>query len=815
MNAGGALAAAAVAIATLTLPSPSRAQDQDWPEIVRRHKDAVVLVETIYRSLDSSAIRVTKRGTGFVISPQGHVVTAAHVVPAIPEYPRREWNVYQRGRPNPFSAKLLGVVLHDLPNGRNKDGFALLQAETLEAPKLIFAASVDFREGDPVMFMGFPYEKWDWKAGHVTNIHHGNFWLAKLQSGDGASGAPILDKCGRVLGIVVGAPSGLRKDETLMLPQAASGGLLTEFAKPASGPCREAQEAARKVTECDILAASPDHPKLPIGLRGVPFDELQNADKAVVACLEDSNARPHLPRVWFQLGRAYLKKALDKTGAKDGDFPVPASGGDRQSLDAAEKALDEAIRLDGDRGTYAAAYAVRGEVRLVSQATRLVSQHPQRAIWAWLAAIADFTRAIDLGLEAAHLYDRRGYAYWQSFFAGVGLVSLDKAIGDFAEAIKRDRKFARRPYVAEAYRLHAGRYSTRFDYDRAIDELRHIIALAPDDAGLNQALGHAYLGKEDWKEAIDPCNKGGDYECLAEAYVQLGERGKAIAELSRFLESPDTYSKHNAYIARGNAYFHLHQFDEALADYNAAIKHWGSADAYFHRGIVHERQDRQRAIDDYREALKRDWTHLGARNALRFLGALAVSTPFAPLHAIEIEKGQCQRALSRRARVLITDDTGVRSEVDPTDHKNIRAELRTLPDGRKSARKWLRGWLPLEDGAGGQLIYRGRKEGNISELPLASEWSRQTIVRQIREGQTGFAAKVGAAVERVDKAALGECQATFVTIAITFSGDRGVNAHRIWLLFVRELGFFVAEAREEEHGGPRILFRANRIELLR
>lgn len=178
-------------------------------------------------------------------------------------------------------------------------------------------------------------------------------------------------------------------------------------------------------------------------------------------------------------------------------------------------------------------------------------------------------------------------------------------------------------------------------------------------------------------------------------------------------------------------------------------------------------------------------------------------------------RGQCQRVLSRRRRVRITDDSGVKSEIDPADHMNVRAELRTLPDGRKLARKWIRGWLPLEDGAGGQFIYRTRKESDITDRLLLTEgaWS-QTLFREIRGERTSFAGKVGVLVERVEEAPLGECQATFVTIAITFSGADRATPYRLWLLFVRELDFFIAEAHEEEHGGPRILFRATRIELM-
>ena len=60
-------------------------------------------------------------------------------------------------------------------------------------------------------------------------------------------------------------------------------------------------EATRKITECDLLAALPGD-KLPAGITAVPSDQIVTA-RAVPACRAAVAVRPNEPRLLFELGR--------------------------------------------------------------------------------------------------------------------------------------------------------------------------------------------------------------------------------------------------------------------------------------------------------------------------------------------------------------------------------------------------------------------------------------------------------------------------------------------------------------------------------
>ena len=73
------------------------------------------------------------------------------------------------------------------------------------------------------------------------------------------------------------------------------------------------------------------------------------------------------------------------------------------------------------------------------------------------------------------------------------------------------------------------------------------------------------------------------------------------------------------------------------------------------------------------------------------------------------------------------------------------------------------------------------------------------------------------AVERVNNAAFGECQATFATVQITRSWAGHAQPAKIRRVFVKELGFFIASTVEQvKDGKPQLeTSRATRIELIR
>ena len=196
-----------------------------------------------------------------------------------------------------------------------------------------------------------------------------------------------------------------------------------------------------------------------------------------------------------------------------------------------------------------------------------------------------------------------------------------------------------------------------------------------------------------------------------------------------------------------------------------------------------------------------------------FLALFATLSLLSPSHAFEVEEGQCQRILSGQARVRMHYASGLQAEVDPADRDNVNLQVEVFPDGRRVSHTWIGGMLPLET-RWGRVIYADKEatrlrleEGETRIFPFTYE---------LRSGGTTSGTLV-VAVERVHKAAFGECQATFATLQITRSWSGHAQPAKIRRVFVKELGFFVASIVEQvKDGKPQLeTSRATRIELIR
>jgi hypothetical protein len=202
---------------------------------------------------------------------------------------------------------------------------------------------------------------------------------------------------------------------------------------------------------------------------------------------------------------------------------------------------------------------------------------------------------------------------------------------------------------------------------------------------------------------------------------------------------------------------------------------------------------------------------MGQRLLLAFAAILALLSPSL---AFEVHKGECQRILSGQARVRIHYASGVKAEVDPVDRNNITSQVDVFPDGRKVPQKWIGGLLPL-DAPAGQFAYAHK-----GDQPPAGGRRNATIpfTYTLPGGQMA-SGTIAVAVERVEKAAFGECQATFVTVALTnnWNGAYAPRSTSIARLFVKEIGFFLASTVESVKDGKRelVTLRATRIELIR
>jgi hypothetical protein len=192
---------------------------------------------------------------------------------------------------------------------------------------------------------------------------------------------------------------------------------------------------------------------------------------------------------------------------------------------------------------------------------------------------------------------------------------------------------------------------------------------------------------------------------------------------------------------------------------------------------------------------------------------LAIAAPTTPSLAFEVEQGQCQRILSGQARVRIHYDSGIMAELEPVDANNVMSEVDVLPDGRKRAHKWIGGGLlPLEN-PNGKFTYADR-EATVFLFEVG-EARRLSFTFSPTAGRT-TSGTVAVVVEQVEKRAFGECQATFITIAITVTWAHAAQSTRLSRLFVREFGFFVESVAEQVRDGKPapIRLKAARIELI-
>ena len=196
-----------------------------------------------------------------------------------------------------------------------------------------------------------------------------------------------------------------------------------------------------------------------------------------------------------------------------------------------------------------------------------------------------------------------------------------------------------------------------------------------------------------------------------------------------------------------------------------------------------------------------------------FLAFVAILALLSPSRALEVEKGECQRILSGQARVRIHYTSGLKVEVDPLGLDNIMAQIEIFPDGRRVPQKWLigGGLLPLES-PHGRFIY-----AEPTDLRFELGETRQfSYTLKLTDGRTSSGTMV-LAIESVKKEALGECQATFVTITNATGGADGRRYSQIRRLFIQEIRFFIASTIElVKDGRPMsVTFEATRIELIR
>lgn len=182
---------AALRTLTLTLALPVTSTAEKPEETVTRNSEAVVYLEVT----DASG-GVVDRGTGFIVSHDGHVVTAAHIMPADGQ---TMWAVIGQREGTRYK-----IVLRDVDAVADTAVWQLPASSVCRPAVTLSTKGVNIL--DRVMVLGFPGSQGLSPARvGITNLASDvGFYKADGMLQPGNSGGPVFDETGHVIGLVQG-----------------------------------------------------------------------------------------------------------------------------------------------------------------------------------------------------------------------------------------------------------------------------------------------------------------------------------------------------------------------------------------------------------------------------------------------------------------------------------------------------------------------------------------------------------------------------------------------------------------------------------
>jgi serine protease Do len=192
------------ALAVLVLATVSAARADMIPELFERVHRSVVVVRALEVDVpaeEGAGPNVSSVGSGVLISADGKILTASHLVHAASEITVEFWD----------RQRVPARVLSSAPGA----DIALVQAETVPAGVVVarLADSDTARIGEQVFVIGAPYGlSHTLTVGHVsgrqrsgqttTALGHAEFLQTDAAINHGNSGGPMFNMAGEVLGIV-------------------------------------------------------------------------------------------------------------------------------------------------------------------------------------------------------------------------------------------------------------------------------------------------------------------------------------------------------------------------------------------------------------------------------------------------------------------------------------------------------------------------------------------------------------------------------------------------------------------------------------
>lgn len=307
----------------------------------------------------------------------------------------------------------------------------------------------------------------------------------------------------------------------------------------------------------------------------------------------------------------------------------------RQQYDGAESDFTAAVQTDPK---YVQAWNNRGLVKLargdyqaaIADFDKAVEIDPNYADgynnrgFAWFQAavdqkaLADFNRTIELKPEFVNALNNRGMLYMK-------LKRFQAAADDFSEAIRLDEanikhyQNRRTAYQQLGLASQAEADAERIKWLVRLGQINVAVSQNPDrpDAYIERANHLAAGGRHEialtnFERAIDVApQRSTGWVSRAKYWLEQGDAQKAIDDATAAIEksaSSDSEFSHQAFSVRGDAYFQLGKFDEAIADYGRAKRIDPQvAQAYVKRaGLRNQRGDKAGAQSDYQQAVALD-----------------------------------------------------------------------------------------------------------------------------------------------------------------------------------------------------------------